>query len=639
MVVIAGLRRRRYVEGLRLRQERLQRRRTSTTSGVEVLAHYAPSVVTKRYPSASAFQQTCPPSDIRVQIRDEFLQYLGLDPDPQNTASIAGQTPSVASASSSRSTSGSTPNKRFDFLDEYRPALQLCLRIAAGDKNIHKQVLISCKRGECSEQLNRVSLRDRIKELWPKQDPDNVERILYATDKNWEPIPFSLNRRPDRIIEERLSFGSGSTSSKGRIPRSAYEQDIRLWGDFPDNDAYFPLSGGGQLLHISFSSHASGETRPKYQSPLSFSHLAFLLGCFGSPIDPGMTFVWQGNRTDPTYMNACYNIGLYFTLSFAAPPPKSIPYCFLKQWQYLILTFQSRYFSQIESNWASASYDDGKISVQFDDHGSEGLVLQRQLASLEGKDGPVYLSERVCSVLAHIDRYPSNGNNWYTITILTDDSLPFFGTAMTRKNSMGLWGLKPTERGVGVNQSLLTVLCLFAECELHWNSTLDVIDAQMGVSLSDFYSEQRWTMLMVDDLALTRSGEYFKALQILRLIQDWAEQSLRDFETLKRTWWELLRDDVQAPPGGILKENWETALRQLKAMVNNITERVERKKIEIESLRDGLFNGTSVREATRGTALNRAIYMFTVITIFFTPMSFMAVNPLGFAIPELISNL
>ncbi|KAI1052778.1 hypothetical protein LB505_013643 [Fusarium chuoi] len=39
-----------------------------------------------------------------------------------------------------------------------------------------------------------------------------------------------------------------------------------------------------------------------------------------------------------------------------------------------------------------------------------------------------------------------------------------------------------------------------------------------------------------------------------------------------------------------------------------------------------LFNATSLRESTKAMALNQAIYVFTVVTVLFTPVSFLAVR-------------
>lgn len=55
-----------------------------------------------------------------------------------------------------------------------------------------------------------------------------------------------------------------------------------------------------------------------------------------------------------------------------------------------------------------------------------------------------------------------------------------------------------------------------------------------------------------------------------------------------------------------------------------LLERIDRKTEEIKTLRDGLFNSTSVREATRATEMNRYVIVFTVVTVIYTPPSFIS---------------
>lgn len=43
-----------------------------------------------------------------------------------------------------------------------------------------------------------------------------------------------------------------------------------------------------------------------------------------------------------------------------------------------------------------------------------------------------------------------------------------------------------------------------------------------------------------------------------------------------------------------------------------------------------LFNATSLKEAMRGMELNRAIYMFTAVTVIYTPLSFIAVSKIRY---------
>lgn len=53
-----------------------------------------------------------------------------------------------------------------------------------------------------------------------------------------------------------------------------------------------------------------------------------------------------------------------------------------------------------------------------------------------------------------------------------------------------------------------------------------------------------------------------------------------------------------------------------------------------------LFNATSLREATKGMALNKAIYVFTVVTVAYTPIGFLAVsNNIGLSFLDNIDGL
>lgn len=71
-------------------------------------------------------------------------------------------------------------------------------------------------------------------------------------------------------------------------------------------------------------------------------------------------------------------------------------------------------------------------------------------------------------------------------------------------------------------------------------------------------------------------------------------------------------------------ENWNTAISSMERQAKGLLDRIGHKTEEVKSLRDGLFNATSLREASKGIALNRAIYVFTVVTVIFTPLGFMA---------------
>ncbi|PMD38647.1 hypothetical protein L207DRAFT_42246 [Hyaloscypha variabilis F] len=52
--------------------------------------------------------------------------------------------------------------------------------------------------------------------------------------------------------------------------------------------------------------------------------------------------------------------------------------------------------------------------------------------------------------------------------------------------------------------------------------------------------------------------------------------------------------------------------------------RLSDKTAEVTSLRDGLFNATSLREASRATTMNRYVIIFTIVTVLYLPPSFIS---------------
>lgn len=164
-------------------------------------------------------------------------------------------------------------------------------------------------------------------------------------------------------------------------------------------------------------------------------------------------------------------------------------------------------------------------------------------------------------------------------------------------------------------------------------------------------------MLMFDD-SFQLSEQYFTVLQLLRIFQDWIGEMERGFEDLKRelfgqfeAWlaWRQIHapEDEDAWPldMNILEDDFEKVRDFFKLRVNPLKERIQRKKNEVESLRDGvcphfliqrasnvylttsqLFNAASLREALKAKTLNLFIGVFTVVTVFFTPLSFITVS-------------
>ncbi|KAI8720031.1 hypothetical protein NCS52_00447400 [Fusarium sp. LHS14.1] len=165
-------------------------------------------------------------------------------------------------------------------------------------------------------------------------------------------------------------------------------------------------------------------------------------------------------------------------------------------------------------------------------------------------------------------------------------------------------GLKPCGRGTAITHYMFEISRVVERSLDACSKALDSISALVHVKLSDFENEKRVEDLMFDT-SFTRSKDYFVAIQLLRIMDEWLDELLLSIDDLR-------------------EDNIDAATKGMKERATRFQTRIRKKSGEIESLRDGLFNATSLREATKAMALNQAIYVFTVVTVLFTPVSFLA---------------
>ncbi|KAG7284371.1 hypothetical protein NEMBOFW57_010744 [Staphylotrichum longicolle] len=167
----------------------------------------------------------------------------------------------------------------------------------------------------------------------------------------------------------------------------------------------------------------------------------------------------------------------------------------------------------------------------------------------------------------------------------------------------------------------------FKQWEDDWINTLNTIDSVSEFHLSSTLNDAELDALMFDD-SFTLSRAYFAALQTLRSISNMVDDVLQNLDSLRQDW------DGRAPVTrmfsshdlSIAAKNWDTLTTTVERRAQRVHARIARKTEEIKSLRDGLFNATSLREASKGIALNRAIYVFTVVTVLYTPIGFLAAS-------------
>ncbi|SCO89978.1 uncharacterized protein FRV6_14106 [Fusarium oxysporum] len=181
------------------------------------------------------------------------------------------------------------------------------------------------------------------------------------------------------------------------------------------------------------------------------------------------------------------------------------------------------------------------------------------------------------------------------------------------------YGLKARERAIPITHYLFEIIRVFEKCMDAWDDALDAIDGLVHVSLDDLDNQAQVEDLMFDK-SFDRSKDYFVALQLLRLMDEWIDEVVPSIKEMKEN------PSVERFPlcAAEAMDNFDAAIRNMKERADVVQKRVRKKQVEVNSLRDGLFNATSLREASKAMALNQAIYVFTVVTVLFTPVSFLA---------------
>lgn len=183
----------------------------------------------------------------------------------------------------------------------------------------------------------------------------------------------------------------------------------------------------------------------------------------------------------------------------------------------------------------------------------------------------------------------------------------------------------------------------------------------MDYTLDD---EQLDGFMFDNSSSMDLSKQYFTVLQLLRTAMQWVEKDLADWESALPSYNDDVRSLLKQFMGSDYGQPWqldvwdrdrEEVCSLMKSQTEELKARMQKKSEEVASLRDGvchillfpspysitnmdssqrradeefleqLFNATSLREAVKGMALNRAIYVFTAVTIIYTPLGFIAV--------------
>ncbi|OTA80276.1 hypothetical protein M434DRAFT_381236 [Hypoxylon sp. CO27-5] len=165
-----------------------------------------------------------------------------------------------------------------------------------------------------------------------------------------------------------------------------------------------------------------------------------------------------------------------------------------------------------------------------------------------------------------------------------------------------------------------------------WFSAIVALEQSLQFKLGDILNKQSAESYMYDDEELDRSRFYFSFLQLLRISSERITRGMADLKSVAEQCDELLSDRFY--PGSSIydfkvaartvTQNWSALLSFHRKEGQELLDRINQNVKAAESLRDGLFNAQSVREALRGTEINQYLLVFTVVTIIFLPPSFIA---------------
>ncbi|KAK4169694.1 cora-like Mg2+ transporter protein-domain-containing protein [Cladorrhinum sp. PSN259] len=252
-----------------------------------------------------------------------------------------------------------------------------------------------------------------------------------------------------------------------------------------------------------------------------------------------------------------------------------------------------------------------------------GILCHREFGSLSFGGKSEIFQERRTSLSLTIDFDSEKPGEFAIVKISHNDGLdriPFNKVAET--------GLIPCSILGGLTTFQLTLLTALEAWKKDWHEALAGVNRLLSIKMNDYLESTSRQKLMYDNFQLSRSEFYFSLLQLLRQFSDWIDETAVDVARLREQSLRCLEGAYEAQTWdqevAFIRHNWDTVFEQHKLRSQELKDRVSRKIQTTESLRDGLFNAQSVREAVRGTQINQFLLVFTVVTILYLPPTFVA---------------
>ncbi|KAK3359516.1 hypothetical protein B0T25DRAFT_447397 [Lasiosphaeria hispida] len=180
------------------------------------------------------------------------------------------------------------------------------------------------------------------------------------------------------------------------------------------------------------------------------------------------------------------------------------------------------------------------------------------------------------------------------------------------RNEWETAGIHPSVRATGLAAFAFRIQSLLPQWEAQWSNLIDEIGKVLNNDILRLAAD--WIQESMDDLCQT-------VKDIERLYLPRTADQIATFFPAESD------GDTRDAAIEVFKQNWETVILHQQRVGTALLYRIAMKQEECKSLRDGLFNATSVNEATKSTQLNHYILVFAMVTIFYLPLSFITVYP------------
>ncbi|OTB07474.1 hypothetical protein M426DRAFT_8841 [Hypoxylon sp. CI-4A] len=164
----------------------------------------------------------------------------------------------------------------------------------------------------------------------------------------------------------------------------------------------------------------------------------------------------------------------------------------------------------------------------------------------------------------------------------------------------------------------------------HWSRFLFEVDRGVQLKPEDILDEEQRKKLLLETKDLKQFDLYLKLLQLFRIATQWIHQSEEDIVRLSENWTSMKnnRAELMRHKAGwdrdesVISDNWKSLIDRHNSLIEGLIPEIERKTKAITNLQDALSNATSVGEAIKSGELGRYIYIFTIATIVYLPISF-----------------